>query len=578
MSYMKSMRWLKTLTGKIIGREIGGFRIFPITTKIVLVYILFILLSNFSSHYISLMLYRGEMVKLTRQLLARDLKDIYNYANTQHEIYVFKKNRDESFTLIRNRAVLDFTHRMSMMLGMDRNGVMRIIASSADTSGTFTDRQTLRMMNTNLNNERSDGFISFMLGGRKYFGVYKYNAAWEMFLIRAEEFSEFNEDSNRIFKKISMMIILITIACAALGVFIIDYILRFIRNITNSIMEMIQKNSIRVIDMKGSQADDVTFMGMAFNALSDTINTMISIFQKFTNKDIVQKAYAEKTVRLEGARRDLTCLFSDIKSFTNMTEVLGTDIINLLNLHYTRVIKIILAHDGIVGSIIGDALLVVYGTLGEKSAKYKSYQAVMTGYSIHEVTEGIRSQMMAVKDRILEEKGSLTPQEERVFKAVLIEVGVGIDGGDVFYGNIGSYERMTNTVIGDTVNSSSRLEGLNRIYKTPVICSEYIKDDIIRNVPNHGIEFLELDMVKVKGKDMGKKVFWPILKKNITPAMRKQMRCYSEGLNLYYAGKWKKASVQFKQCDLPQVEVFLNRTRNGKCPENWSGIWTMESK
>lgn len=105
---------------------------------------------------------------------------------------------------------------------------------------------------------------------------------------------------------------------------------------------MIDKNVIGFIDMKGSQADDVTFMGMAFNALSDTINKMMNIFQKFTNRDIVIKAYEEKRVRLEGSKRELTCLFSDIKSFTSMTEVLGTDIINLLNLHYTRVISIIL--------------------------------------------------------------------------------------------------------------------------------------------------------------------------------------------------------------------------------------------
>lgn len=575
---MRIAGWLKNIPGLIIGRKIAGLRVFPITTKIVLVYVLFILLSNFSSHYISLMLYRGEMVKLTRQLLARDLKDIYNYANTQHEIYTIRKNRDESFRLISERAALDFKHRMSTMLGMDRSGTIQVIASPAGKTGTFTDRPTLRQMNDNLENARGEGFISFNLNGRKYFGVYKYNPAWEMFLVRAEEFSEFNEDSNRIFRKISMVILVITLACAFVGVFIIDYILRFIRNITNSIMKMINENTIGLIDMNGSQTDDVTFMGMAFNTLSDTINTMISIFQKFTNRDIVQKAYAEKTVKLEGSRRELTCLFSDIKSFTNMTEVLGTDIINLLNLHYTRVIKIILAHDGIIGSIIGDALLVVYGALGEQSAKMKSYQAVLTGYKIHEVTEDIRNRMMLIRNKILEEKGSFTQQEERVFKAVLIEVGVGIDGGDVFYGNIGSYERMTNTVIGDTVNSSSRMEGLNRVYRAPVICSEYIKDDIIRNIPDHGFEFLELDMVKVKGKDEGKKVFWPIPRKDITPAMRRELRCYSEALKLYYSGSWRKAHSQFRQCTLPPAEVFIHRTRDGKCPKNWSGIWTMDSK
>lgn len=570
--------WLKNAHDVVSGRRIGKHRVFPITTKIVLVYVLFILLSNFSSHYISLMLYRAEMVKLMRQMLARDLKEIYNYSNTQYEIYRIKHNRDDAYSRISQMAVLDFKHGMSMMLGVHRNGDIGLMASGAGKTQAFTDTGTLRTMTAGLDRSETEGFISFSLAGRKYFGVYKYNSNWDMFLVRAEEFGEFNEDSNRIFRKISVMIFVITLACAVAGVFIIDYILRFIRNITNSIMAMIGRNSIELIDMKGSQADDVTFMGMAFNALSDTINKMMNIFQKFTNRDIVLRAYEEKQVRLEGSKRELTCLFSDIKSFTSMTEVLGTDIINLLNLHYTRVISIILKHDGIIGSIIGDALLVVYGVFEGKPAKMKSYQAVVTGYKIHDVTADIRAEMKAVGDRLIAERGKLTPQEERVFRAVLIEVGVGIDGGDVFYGNIGSYERMTNTVIGDTVNSSSRMEGLNRIYKAPVICSEYIMNDIKENVPDHGLEFIELDMVKVKGKDEGKKVFWPVFKKDITPAMRREFAAYSAALNLYYKGDWVKAHGLFSKCSLAPAEVFISRTKDGRCPKNWNGIWTMESK
>jgi len=465
------------------------------------------------------------------------------------------------------------------MLGVNSSGSIELMASGAEKTATFTDKYTLQTMTANLKSAETEGFISFNLGGKKYFGVYKYSANWDMFFIRAEEFGEFYADSNRIFKKISIIILVITVACAVVGIFIIDYILRFIRNITNSIIAMIRRNSIELIDMKGSQADDVTFMGMAFNALSDTINKMMNIFQKFTNKDIVIRAYEEKQVRLEGSKRELTCLFSDIKSFTSMTEVLGTDIINLLNLHYTRVINIILKHEGIIGSIIGDALLVVFGVFGDKSSRLKSYQAVLTGYRIHEVAAEIREEMKAVSDKLIAERGGLTPQEERVFKAVLIEVGVGIDGGDVFYGNIGSYERMTNTVIGDTVNSSSRMEGLNRVYKAPVICSEYIKNDIIDNVPDHGLEFFELDMVKVKGKDEGKKVFWPVFKKDITPSMRREFRHYEEALKLYYKGEWKKAHESFIKCSsLAPAEVFLGRTKDGRCPKNWSGIWTMDSK
>ena len=375
-----------------------------------------------------------------------------------------------------------------------------------------------------------------------------------------------------------MIILIITLGCAAIGVFLINYVLRFIRSITNDIMKMIRRNEIGFVNMSGSQNDDVTYLGMALNTLADTIGKMISIFQKFTNRDIVIKVTKEKKVKLEGSRRELTCLFSDIKSFTYMTEVLGTDIITLLNLHYTHVINIILKHDGIIGSIIGDALLVVYGVFAEDSVRIKSYQAVVTGYKIHEVARDIRGRMEVIKEKIIADRGSLTPLEEKVYRAVLIEVGVGIDGGSVFYGNIGSYERMTNTVIGDTVNSASRLEGLNRIYHAPVICSEYIKKDIMSNVPDHGLEFIELDIVKVKGKTEGKKVFWPIFKKDITPALRKDLGEFSKGLRLYYEGQWKRANPHFRNCTLPMAEVFTSRTGQGPCPKNWNGIWTMDSK
>ena len=203
---------------------------------------------------------------------------------------------------------------------------------------------------------------------------------------------------------------------------------------------------------------------------------------------------------------------------------LGTEIITLLNLHYTQVINIILGHDGIIGSIIGDALLAVYGVFPGDSARQKSYQAVLTGYRIHDVARQIRGQMMEIRESIKAEKGRLTPEEERVFQAVLIDIGVGIDGGLVFYGNIGSHERMTNTVIGDNVNSASRLEGLNRIYKIPVICSDYIRQDIEKNVPEAKMRFTEIDTVRVKGKTEGKKVFWPIPRADISREMNAQLR------------------------------------------------------
>jgi class 3 adenylate cyclase len=340
-------------------------------------------------------------------------------------------------------------------------------------------------------------------------------------------------------------------------------------------MEMQENQTIDLIDLSKAPNDDVTYLGMSFNALAYTINNLMTIFRKFVAKDVAQKAYQEREVRLEGAPKDLAILFSDIKSFTYMTETLGTGIINLLNMHYEQAISKVRNHHGIIGSIIGDALLAVFGTL-ETGKDTKSLEAVQTAYEIQEVAAALREEMAARREEIIKQRGGLTEAEERIYKAVMIEVGVGVDGGEVFYGNIGSSKRMTNTVIGDNVNSASRLEGLTRIYKVPVICSDYIRDEVL--AASNEYTFVELDLVQVKGKTLGKRVYWPVLRKNIDEDFQEDIDMFKQGLQLYYEGDWKQAHPLFKKSNLPVAEVFRSRTRSLKSPQGWNGIWAMKTK
>jgi small nuclear ribonucleoprotein (snRNP)-like protein len=185
--------------------------------------------------------------------------------------------------------------------------------------------------------------------------------------------------------------------------------------------------------------------------------------------------------------------------------------------------------------------------------------------------------MDKIKTEIEDEKGKLTKDELHVYKAVLLEIGVGIDGGSVFYGTLGSYVRMTNTVIGDNVNAASRLEGLTRVYKAPVICSEYVKNDIETNVDKHGVYFLEIDRVMVKGKTKAQKIYWPVLESEIDERFRKDLTAFELGLELYYAGKWADARKRFAKCSLKVADVFKERTSE-RCPSNWDGVWQMTSK
>lgn len=567
---------LRSLFKAFFGRKINNTRVVPITIKVILIFTIFILFASLTSNYINLMFNRAVLIKTMKQMLVKDLKDMYFFCNTQYEIYQYNNKYQESINTIILKATNDFKNQKTVVLGIKPDGSFLFQASKIKQYDRFTDSKALDLFNKNLDNGIAEGFSPFVFNNEEYFGVYKYNSKWDIYIVKAEEMNEFYKESSQIFTNISIIILIITLASAFIGILLLQHITKYIHIITTSIMKMINEQNLQIIDLKGAPNDEITFLGTAFNSLSSTINNLLSIFRKFANQDVALKAYKEREIRLEGSKKELTMLFSDIKSFTNITETLGNDVIKLINIHYDRAIREIIREEGVIGSIIGDALLAVFGAI-EDSVKNKSYQAVIAGYKIQDVAASLRQKMRDRYEELKNSTGVINEEEEKVYQAVLIEIGVGIDGGEVFYGNIGSYERMTNTVIGDTVNSSSRLEGLTRVYKVPVICSDYVKDDIEKNVKNHGLVFIELDMVQVKGKTISKKIFWPVIEKNLTDDMKKEIAAFQRGLESYYEGQWSTAKKEFKQCSLSLCDVFKERTSEER-PENWKGIWTMTTK
>ncbi|MCI5696238.1 MAG: adenylate/guanylate cyclase domain-containing protein [Spirochaetia bacterium] len=561
---------------KKLFQYVGDTPIIPISAKILAIFIVLILLSNFMTNLLSINLSQKQKNVLTNQLLVNQLKEMYITAGNQYQIYSYSKNKDECLEALKKSVSSSFTQDNSCAMAFDRTGKILFFSSNraGRTLDLFKDKETLEKLNADFDAGINQGSVTFDFGDGEFFGIYKYHNDWNCYFVRAESRADNEREMYTVIGITAAIILALTVVFVFLGTFMLNKVFVNIKGITKSLYDMQQRQQLEVINIDDAPNDDITYLAASFNSLSVSVNNLLTTFQKFVSKDVVNKAYSNHAITLEGNQRELTMLFSDIKSFTYRTETLGNDIIDVLNVHYNKVIHAVHQSNGVVGSIIGDAILAVFGT--ETSSAEKSIKSIESAWEITNVTAELREKMAARRKEI-EKKRRLTASELRVYEAVLLDIGVGIDGGTVFYGNIGSDEHMANTVIGDKVNSASRLEGLTRVYHLPVIVSDYIKKEAESISKRY--KFYEIDTVQVKGKTEGKKIYYPIdTFVQGSAALSEKFEIYEEGLKAYYKGDWSKARKMFKQADMEVCEVFLERMGRKSAPAKWSGIWTMTTK
>ncbi len=573
---------MTSLRKPVLFFRVGKTRVIPISLKILLVFICIILLSNFATNFISLKLSKRQIINLDNTIMVEQLKELYTNSSNQYQIFLYSSNKYDTAEAMKNAAATGFSNPNSIAFGVHNDGSLQFLACNNPNTvwSKFLDEEALTKLKEDYKNGISEGSVSFRGIEGDYFGVYKYQSDWDYFLVRAEKRSDLNQNVSSIYLLTSILIVILTVGFIIIGYFILKREFKPLSDFTEDLFKMQRSKQLDVIDLSHATNDDITYMAASFNSLSVQVNNLLGTFQKFVSKDIVAKAYSGQQVGLEGNQQELTMLFSDVKSFTYRTETLGNDIIEVLNVHYNRVIHNVHENAGIVGSIIGDAILAVYGTLDAKMSK--SYNSIRTAWDITRSTAALREEMQNRRVRI-EKTRSLTESEEKVFKAVSVDVGVGIDGGTVFYGTIGRNDisdprqaHMANTVIGDTVNSASRLEGLTRIYHLPVIVSEYVKNEVLSDSARY--KFFEIDTVQVKGKTEGKKIFFPFDTNEMSEDLLPKYDLFESGLLAYYSGDWKTARRFMKDSGLEVSEVFLERMGNKSAPEDWSGIWTMTTK
>ncbi len=205
-------------------------------------------------------------------------------------------------------------------------------------------------------------------------------------------------------------------------------------------------------------------------------NKTKSFFQRFVPEDVV-KQILKNGVKLGGEKKTITVLFSDIVSFTTLSEKLKPEqVVSILNRHLTNCVEAIMENKGTLDKFIGDAILAFYGAPVEYG---------------DEPLRAIKSALKMVEYG--EKLGKQLNEEGYPFD---FGFGIGIHYGKAVIGNIGSPVRMDYTCIGDAVNTASRIEGLTRNLKRKILISE----DVFNQVKDK-IVYEDMGFHKVKGKE-----------------------------------------------------------------------------
>ncbi|MDX9957112.1 MAG: adenylate/guanylate cyclase domain-containing protein, partial [Spirochaetia bacterium] len=242
------------------------------------------------------------------------------------------------------------------------------------------------------------------------------------------------------------------------------------------------------------------------------------IFQKYVPQELIDRFFQNPEAMLVGENRELAILFSDIRSFTTISEAMQPDdLVNSLNRYFTSMVEIIMNRNGVIDKYIGDAIMAFFG-----APVRHDDDAVQSVLAALEMTEAL----------------DIFNEHQRGIGKPEFKIGIGINYGVVTVGNIGCNRKMDYTVIGDMVNLASRLEGLTKPYHQPLIFSEFLYEKVKDTFPCR-----LLDSVAVKGKTKGVKIY--TARRTLSPAESQAWPLHGQAMDLYYARHFREAADAF---------------------------------
>lgn len=277
---------------------------------------------------------------------------------------------------------------------------------------------------------------------------------------------------------------------------------------------------------------------------------------RYVHDAVVETAVSGDGKGLVGNRQMVSVLFSDIRSFTSLTESVGAEeTVQMLNEYFSFMEDVVTNRQGMVDKYIGDALMALFGA--PASAGNDADNAVTAAIDMFQVL------------RMFNQRRAGDP----------IAIGIGIATGQVITGDIGSSKRLDFTAIGNPVNLSSRLESLTKFYGADIMICGDTRDCLTKPIRHR-----QIDYIRVRGQSKPTAIHELVdhRRPDEQPARLEELfGHYAIALESYLAGDWAKAVRQFEAClpinaDDKASQVMLARCRQmlANPPAVWENVWT----
>lgn len=295
----------------------------------------------------------------------------------------------------------------------------------------------------------------------------------------------------------------------------------------------------------------------------EEMKTGLLSFQKYIPGEVVRQVlHSRRTADLFVEKKNITVLFSDLQDFTTMSESMDPDVlIRVLGAHLALTSGIIQRHRGTIDKFIGDSVMAFWnapGTVEDHPIKAcivaLECRAAMRSFNEENAARGL----------------------PRLF------MRIGINSGKALVGNIGSENRLNYTAIGDTVNLGSRLEGINKVYGTWILISEFTNNELGGRILTRPV-----DRVSVKGKTQVVQLFEVLARsENSTAELQTIIDLTTRGFEHYLAGKFSDAKSCYEQLLTINPGDPLASFHVQRCadfishppPSDWNGVTHLHSK